>query len=148
MSDPVVVALTAERTHPLRRAVLRDGDPTRSVVFDGDELPSTMHLGVEVDGELVAVSTWLEVRHPDHPALAGVQLRGMATAPERQGTGLGHLLLEDALRRLRADGYELVWARARDTALAFYERHGFEVFGRGYVDLTTGLPHHDVVRRL
>ena len=39
-----------------------------------------------------------------------------------------------------------MWARARDSALAFYERHGFTTAGLGYADLTTGLPHHDVVR--
>ena len=42
----------------------------------------------------------------------------------------------------------LVWARARDTALAFYVRHGFRVTGDGFVDEATQLPHHVVVRRL
>ena len=34
---------------------------------------------------------------------------------------------------------------ARDTALGFYARHDFTTAGRGYIDLTTGLPHHDIV---
>ena len=42
----------------------------------------------------------------------------------------------------------MVWARARDTALPFYARHGFSTVGVGYVDLTTGLPHHDVIREI
>lgn len=148
MTGPVVVELTASRTHALRRDVLRGGDPAARVVFDGDDLPTTVHLGVELDGRLVATSTWLAVRHPDHPALAGVQLRGMATAPDLQGAGIGGVLLAAGLERMRERGIELVWARARDTALAFYQRHGFEIFGRGYVDLATGLPHHDVIRHL
>ena len=41
-----------------------------------------------------------------------------------------------------------MWARARDTALPFYVRHGFSTVGVGYVDLTTGLPHHDVIREI
>ncbi|MGA1594495.1 MAG: hypothetical protein ACO371_07620 [Ilumatobacteraceae bacterium] len=49
---------------------------------------------------------------------------------------------------MAALGAELVWARARDTALTFYTSRGFEVFGEGYVDLSTGLPHHDVIRLL
>jgi predicted GNAT family N-acyltransferase len=40
----------------------------------------------------------------------------------------------------------VVWARARDTALDFYERHGFVRRGMGYVDLSTQIPHHDIVR--
>ena len=147
MSTPEIVEITAEETHPLRRAVLRTGTPTDEVRWPDDELPGTRHLGVRLDGELVAISTWVERRHPDHPDESGVQVRGMATAPEHRARGLGGLLLEDGVERCFATGHDLVWARARDTALTFYERHGFGVHGRGYVDLTTDLAHHDVIRR-
>jgi hypothetical protein len=40
-----------------------------------------------------------------------------------------------------------VWARARDTALGFYRRHGFEVVEPGFVDEATALPHHVIVLR-
>ena len=73
-----IVELAAEQTHPLRRAVLRDSTETAEVVFDGDELASTFHLGIGSDDEPVAVSTWLERRYPDRPADPGYQLRGMA----------------------------------------------------------------------
>ena len=42
----------------------------------------------------------------------------------------------------------LVWARARDTALEFYLRHGFVVDGEGFIDEQTLKPHHVIVRRL
>ena len=140
--------LTAEQTYTLRRSELRAGTPTDEVRFDEDSLASTVHLGVEVDGEVVAVSTWIERRHPDTPRFRGVQLRGMATAPQFRGHGHGAMLLEAGVERAAAAGIELIWARARDSALGFYERHGFRPFGRGYVDLTTELPHHDIVRML
>lgn len=145
---PIVAEITAEDTHELRRAVLRSGTLTTDVRFDDDHAPTTFHLGVRIDGLLVAVSTWIERRHPDHPHLEGSQIRGMATDPERRGTGLGSLLLTAGIDRLTAEGGDLVWARARDSALGFYLAHGFDTFGRGYTDLTTGLPHHDVVRRI
>ena len=147
MTTAVVVEITAARTHALRRAELRNDTPTSEVHWPDDELPGTEHLGVELDGELVAISTWIERRHPDHPAETGVQLRGMATAAAHRGRGVGGLLLETGVRRCFAAGHDLVWARARDTALTFYERHGFTVHGHGYVDLTTQLPHHDIIRR-
>ncbi|MCU0259527.1 MAG: GNAT family N-acetyltransferase [Ilumatobacteraceae bacterium] len=147
-ADPRVVAIGPDDTHALRTAVLRDGDQTRSVEFDGDRLDSTVHLGVRLGDELVATSTWLWRRHPDHPAVEGVQLRGMATAQRLQGSGIGGLLLEHGVAAAADRGAALVWARARDAALEFYLRHGFAVFGRGYVDLTTDLPHHDVIRHL
>jgi GNAT superfamily N-acetyltransferase len=148
VSEPVVVELSAEQTHELRRLVLRDGTPSTDVRFDDDDRPDALHLGAESAGEIVAISTWIRRPHPDHPALRGVQLRGMATAPSRRGTGLGSVMLNVGVDRMRDDGVELVWARARDSALGFYTRHGFVVFGHGYVDLATALPHHDIVRRL
>jgi GNAT superfamily N-acetyltransferase len=154
VSPPLIVELSPEQTHELRRVVLRAGTPSTDVRFDDDERPDTVHLGVEIHlggeitGTVVAVSTWIPRPHPDHPSLRGVQLRGMATAPSHRGSGLAAAMLTAGVDRARNEGVELVWARARDTALGFYERHGFVVFGRGYVDLTTALPHHDIVRRL
>jgi GNAT superfamily N-acetyltransferase len=141
-----VIELTAGQTHPLRLDVLRRGTPSRDVAFPEDELPSTLHLGVELDGVVVGVSTWIHNAHPDLPAGRGAQLRGMATAPQLQGHGIGGLILETGLGRMFESGHELVWARARDTALGFYERHGFVRRGAGYVDGYTGIPHHDIVR--
>jgi predicted N-acetyltransferase YhbS len=72
----------------------------------------------------------------------------MATAQHLQGTGLGGVLLEAGCDRVAASGVQVVWARARDDALAFYLRHNFEVEGDGFIDDTTQLPHHLVVRHL
>lgn len=151
-----VVELAAAQTHPLRRLVLRDDDPARSVVFDGDDEPGTFHLGViddsrdgsHDDGEIVATSTWLP-RPTDHaPGDNAVQLRGMATSPALQGSGVGGLLFDAAVELCAQRGYDVLWANARDSALTFYERHGCVVTGDGFVDATTGLPHHVVLRRL
>jgi GNAT superfamily N-acetyltransferase len=143
-----LVELQPQETHALRRAVLRDGTLSDAVVFEGDELESTFHLGLRIDGEVVAISTWLERPYPDRPGDRGFQVRGMATVETHRGEGLGARLLGAGIDRCRRNGVALVWARARDTALAFYVRHGFATVGLGYVDLTTGLPHHDVIREL
>ena len=143
-----VVQLAPEQTHAIRRSVLREGDDAATVVFDGDDDPDTFHLGATVDGELVAISSWMSRRYPDLPAHAGSQLRGMASTPAVRGSGIGAQLLRAGLDRAAASGSTVVWARARVRALAFYERHGFETRGVEYVDLTTGLPHHDIVKML
>lgn len=143
-----LVDLRPEDTHALRRTVLRSGTPSDEVVFDGDELATTFHLGLRDGDQVLAVSTWLQRPYPDRPGDAGFQLRGMATIETRRGSGLATQLLEAGLERCRAAGAVLVWARARDTALTFYTRHGFAPAGLGYVDLATGLPHHDVIKPL
>jgi GNAT superfamily N-acetyltransferase len=142
--DYTVVELTAEETHPLRLAVLRSDTPSTSVTFAEDDWPGTVHLGVRDGDAIVAVSTWIPSPHNDEPA---VQLRGMATAPDLQGQGVGALLLEAGCSRAAAVA-PLVWARARDTALEFYLRHGFVVDGEGFIDEHTAKPHHLIVRRL
>jgi GNAT superfamily N-acetyltransferase len=145
MSTPEVVEITASDTHPLRLAVLRFDTPTKDVVFAEDEWPGSWHLGLRVDGVLVGTSSWVPRPHGNRHA---VQLRGMATDRSLQGTGLGGVLLEEGCRRAAAAGFPLVWARARDAALEFYLRHEFVVEGEGFIDQTTQLPHHLVVREL
>ncbi len=96
---------------------------------------------------MVAVSTWLVRPFAEDPDVPAVQLRAMATAPDLRGSGLGGVLLEAGVARALAGGAGVVWANARDSALGFYERHGFSAVGDGFVDPTTALPHHVVVRR-
>lgn len=145
MSAPELVEITAQDTHPLRLAVLRFDTPTKVVEFPEDGWPGALHLGLRVEGELVAVSSWVP---REHEGLAAVQLRGMATSRVVQGRGFGGALLEGGCTRMAGRGEMLVWANARDAALAFYLRHGFEVVGDGFVDPHTQLPHHRIVRRL
>jgi GNAT superfamily N-acetyltransferase len=142
---PEIVELRPDETHELRRTVLRADTPTKEVVFDEDTWPGAVHLGLRLGGAIVATSTWVPRPHEGRPA---VQLRGMATATELQGTGLGGVLLRAGCDRAVQQGYELVWARARDAALTFYLRHGFQVSGDGFVDEATQLPHHLVLRVL
>ena len=145
MPELTVVEIAADDTHDLRLRVLRNDTPTAIVTFPEDDLPGTFHIGVrDADGHLVAISTWIP--RPFHDE-AAVQLRGMATAPHAQGHGVGAMLLEAGFTRA-ATTAPLVWARARDTALEFYLRHGFVVDGEGFIDEQTGKPHHVIVRRL
>jgi predicted GNAT family N-acyltransferase len=145
VTAPEVVEITAAQTHPLRLSVLRFDTPTKVVEFAEDAWPGAIHLALRVDGELVAVSSWVPRPHDDRPA---VQLRGMATSRALQGHGLGGVLLEAGCARMAERGETLVWANARDAALAFYLRHGFETVGDGFIDPHTPLPHHRILRPL
>ena len=141
----LVVEIEAEDTYELRRSLLRAGTASDEVTFDGDDDAGTFHLGALVADELVAISTWMSRRYPDLPGHPAHQLRGMATKPTARGTGVSDELLVSGLGRCAEVGSTVVWARARVAALSFYERHGFEPRGHEYVDLTTGLPHRDIV---
>lgn len=139
-----IIELEPGDTHDLRRRILRDGTASDEVVWDGDDDPTTFHLGVRVGGELVAISSWMRRPCVDRPDDDAFQLRGMATDPAHRGSGVSSALLAAGLDRCAVEGATLVWARGRVAALTFYERHGFSIVGPEYTDATTGLPHRDI----
>ena len=139
-----VVEVEAEATHDLRRRVLRDHLPGADVVNPEDAQPGAVHLGV-VDGEgrVAAVATVFPEPTAHRPGRRAARLRSMAVDPDRQGQGLGTQLLSALVARAGQDGFQVLWANGRDTALPFYRRHGWEVVGEGFESV--GLPHHVVV---
>jgi len=143
----VVAEIEAAQTHDLRRRVLRDGRP-ENLAFPEDERPGAFHLGVRQTpaGPLLAVASFSPETTPHRPGRSGTRLRGMATEHACQGRGIGRRLLEDAIRRLRSDGVEVLWANGRDEALGFYQRLGFDIVGDGFLAGPAGdIPHHVVV---
>ena len=140
----LVVDIDAGATHDLRRRVLRGHRPDADVDYPGDHVPGAFHLGLlDDDGTLVGIASLSPEPTPHRPGRRGLRLRGMAVEPARQGAGGGRLLLDAAVERARLEGYDVVWADGRDTALAFYQRRGWEVVGDGFVHV--GLPHHVVL---
>lgn len=139
-----VVDLEAPATHDLRRRVLRAHLPGAGVDFPEDALAGTFHLGVaDESGAVVAIATLAPEPTPHRPGASALRLRGMAVEPDRQGAGVGALLLHAVVERARAAGHQVLWANGRDGALGFYQRHGWSVEGEGFTSV--GLPHHVVV---
>jgi GNAT superfamily N-acetyltransferase len=138
--------IAAADTHPLRRCVLRDNSPTAVLVFDGDDEPTTFHLGAFHGDELVGIATFLDRPCSNTPdAKRAVQLRGMAVSTTLQSGGVGSVLLNAAIERLREGYVDVLWANAREAALGFYQgRLGMTVGDDAFVDATTGLAHYRV----
>jgi predicted GNAT family N-acyltransferase len=137
-----VEPVTAAETWPLRKRVLRPGHPTDDVVLGGDDDPAAFHAGARDErGVLVGIATVSPQPAPWAPDRPGAwRLRGMATAEEQRGRGVGARVLAEALRHVRASGGTLVWCNAREGALDFYARAGFTPAGERYVDPELG-PH-------
>ena len=150
MTDPDIstdIEITVERvdatlTHPLRLRVLRPGRPADAARFAVDDDPATASFAARSpNGEVVGTAVvypepcpWL----PDRPH--AWRLRGMATAPERRGEGIGARVLRAALDHVRVAGGRLVWCNARVPARRFYERAGFLGHGAPWDEPDIG-PH-------
>ena len=132
----------------LRVAVLRKGTPATDCNYPEDDYPDVVHFAIFHEGTAVATSSWFMKECPEKPGITAMQLKGMAVADELQGAGLGALLIDAGISLATERGATIAWARARDSALGFYERLGFISTGDGFIDGPTAMPHHIVVRTL
>ena len=140
-----VVSLPTADILDLRVRVLRKGTPHTHANYPEDAHPDVVNFCIVRGGVPVATSTWFAKECPEVPGVPAVQLKGMAVDDALQGSGLGALLVARGLEHARSLGAKVVWARARDSALYFYERRGFRTVGRGFIDEPTAMPHHIVV---
>ena len=138
--------ITTEDLLPLRLAVLRDGTPSQDPTYKQDHHPGCVHLGIYENAELIACSSWIPQAWPLDDTLPAIQLKGMAVAKKLQGSGIGAELLSAGVSQAEDQGAHYIWARARDSALNFYTRNGFAVFGEQFVDDATGMGHHLVMK--
>jgi GNAT superfamily N-acetyltransferase len=132
----------------LRVAVLRKGTPATDCNYPEDDYPDVVHFAIIHKGVAIATSSWFMKECPEKPGITAMQLKGMAVADELQGAGLGALLIDAGISLATERGATIAWARARDSALGFYERLGFVSTGDGFIDGPTAMPHHIVVRTL
>lgn len=130
--------VTFLETLPVRQLVLRPGKPLKDCIFEGDELPSSLHFGAFVEEQFAGVITLMANKNPHFQDDRQFQLRGMAVLPEFKGKKCGKTLLERAEKQLRRQQIELLWCNAREIAIGFYEKHGFTIWGEPFEIPTIG----------
>lgn len=69
----------------------------------------------------------------------------MAVLPAYRGQGIGSAVLVALLKVARQQQYAGVFLHAQLSAIAFYERHGFVVYGAEFMD--AGIPHKSMRRQ-
>jgi GNAT superfamily N-acetyltransferase len=125
-----ILPVTADAVRPLRQAVLRPHQRPEDLVWPGDDVPGALHLGARDGGggggeTLVGVVSIAPEAHPLDPRPGDWRIRGMATAPELRGRGIGAALLQACLEHARRHGGTRAWCSARTSAAGFYARAGF-----------------------
>lgn len=143
-----VERVSIEDIMALRVRVLRQGTPATTANYLEDTYGDVVHLGIRVNGDIVATSTWFTKQCPESPSLPAQQLKGMAVDTTLQTTGYGRALIEAGIQLAKERGAHIVWARARDSAIGFYEKCGFVIVGDGFIDEPTNMPHHIVQRMI
>lgn len=87
-------------------------------------------------GQLLGVA-----RLMGRPGDVARQLRQVAVRPAIHRTGVGRSLVNELERVAREEGTREIVLNARDTAIPFYERLGYEAEGDVFMSELTGIPH-------
>jgi ribosomal protein S18 acetylase RimI-like enzyme len=109
---------------------------TEQLALERDDL----HLGVFQAGALIAGLVLTRVSDEV------VQMRQVAVEPALQGQGLGRLLVRESERLAREHGYREMVLHARDTAVQFYLRLGYQVRGKPFEEV--GIAHQEMAKGL
>lgn len=121
--------IPALETFSVRQPVLRPGKPIESCHFEGDNLESTKHFGLFDNEKLAGIASLFEHSTPFLEEKFQFQLRGMAVLPEFQKKGLGEALVKHAENDALERGGKIIWFNAREIAVAFYKKLGYEIIG-------------------
>jgi ribosomal protein S18 acetylase RimI-like enzyme len=124
----------------LRRRVLRrplglDFTPEQLATEAGD-----IHLAVRAEGRVIGCLLFTKLQ-PDR-----WRMRQVAVDPECQRQGIGSELVRGSERLARAEGVSEIVLHARQTAVDFYLRLGYEIFGDPFEEV--GIPHRSMRKRL
>jgi len=131
--------ITPTEARPIRHQVLRPGQPVETVMFPGDDDPTTVHYGAALRGELIGIVSLFHQK-PDWTNEDSWMMRGMATIPDYQGKGYGEALVQRCIEHAKHKGGKILWFNARTSAVDFYKKLGFETRGEVF-DVEGGGPH-------
>lgn len=125
--------IPSQLTYPLRLEVLwQHKNSLDECKLDIDDLETTFHVGAYKNEEIVAIGTFLQQQNEKFEATNQYRLRAMATSPKVRGENFGKQVIDFALEELKNRKVDLLWCDAREVALGFYEKMGFNVIGDFY----------------
>lgn len=124
--------ITSAETFSVRHQVLRQGKPIESCLFVGDNLSTTKHFGLFIDENLTAVVSVFQNNSSIFNTQNQFQIRGMAVLNQFQKKGYGVELVLCCEEYIKTQNGRLIWFNARENAVPFYKKLGYEVVGNQF----------------
>lgn len=144
--------IQARWSNSLQSAVYQDGLAVRIAVFVEEQ---GFSMEIEIDA-VEADCEYLTLYSNDNQPLAtariypyaeGVyKLQRIAVLKSQRGKALGERLMAEMEQRAQAQGVKRLILGAQDSAIGFYQKCGYQVYGDGYDE--EGVPHHMMEKRL
>jgi GNAT superfamily N-acetyltransferase len=124
--------INALDTYSVRHPVLREGKPVEMCHFEGDNLQSTIHLGLFINCALIGVVSLFKTQNKEFKEKKQFQIRGMAVLTHHQKRGYGEKLLLEAEVYAHKYNCDVLWFNAREKAIPFYEKAGYSILGKPF----------------
>ena len=119
--------IKAEDVVKLRHKVLKIGQPIESCYFEGDLDEGTKHFGAFLNNELVGVVTMMLKKTNTYKVHPVYRLTGLSVIQENQHKHIGKRLLRFAEENISKKGSVMIWCFARDYAVPFYKKNGYQL---------------------
>lgn len=142
-----IKTISSQDTFAVRQPVLRPGKPVETCIFDGDDLLTTIHFGIFDGNSLAGIISVFKASHEFFTEDSQYQIRGMAVLDNYQKQGLGELLVRHAENDVIEKRGTLLWFNAREVAVGFYKKMGYEVIGEPFPISDIG-PHYVMFKNL
>lgn len=124
--------ISAQETYIVRQPILRKGKPPETCLFEGDDLESTHHFGLFENQELTGIISLFQKHNSIFAENLQTQIRGMAILESHQKKGFGEALIKHCEEYCLANQFDLIWFNARESAVGFYKKMGYESIGSSF----------------
>lgn len=121
--------ITPKDAFDLRSNFLRTPTMPPYHAFEGENLPSSLHLGAYDGNRIVSAVSFVQGKSDHFSQDKQYMMRAMVTDPDYRNKHAASIIIEEGIRELVKRGTEVVWFNARVYAIPFYEKNGFTVIG-------------------
>lgn len=125
--------ITTAESYLVRHPVLRKGKPIERCAFNGDDLHSTQHFGLFDADRLIGVLSLFVEKCDLFETETQLQFRGMAVLESEQNKGIGEQLMRYAESQITLQSPYLIWLNAREKAISFYKKMGYQSIGEPFI---------------
>lgn len=128
----LIKEIPALETFSVRQPVLRPGKNIETCHFEGDNLETTKHFGYFEEETLAGIASLFKSSSDLFQDKEQFQLRGMAVLSDFQKKGIGEKLVNYAESDSKNRNGKLMWFNAREIAIPFYQKLGYEIIGQPF----------------
>lgn len=124
----------SEELLTLRRDVMRPGMIDFSdVKYENDTHPSAIHLGIEIDGKIIACVSAFEEINSDLNYNIQYRIRALRVDENYRMKGIARTIFTKIIDEVTKRGAQAIWFTARTHLVKFYNSFGFIEYGKHFL---------------